>query len=148
MPYTEAFIMEILRISSIIPLGVGHSTMEDFTFHGYDIPKGTQILSNIFAVHHDPKIWGDPEIFRPERFLKKDGRTVEKNDNLIPFSTGKRICLGFNLALDEIFLFATSLVQKFDISVEAGKPMPTLEPKGGQITLLPHPYSVVMKERR
>ena len=139
--------MELLRISSIVPAGVGHTTMEDVVFHGYDLPKGTPVYPNIYAVHYDPKIWGDPKNFRPERFLSEDGKTVQKHDCLIPFSVGKRTCLGFNLALDELFLFITCLVQRFDISVESGKSKPTLEPNLGQITLAPYPYSVVMKER-
>ena len=139
--------MELLRISSIVPAGVGHSTMDDVAFHGYDIAKGTTIISNIYAVHYDPKIWGDPKNFRPERFLSEDGRTVQKHDCLIPFSVGKRTCLGFNLALDQLFLFISCLVQRFEISVEPGKSKPTLEPNLGLITLAPQPYFVVMTER-
>jgi len=139
--------LEVLRYSSIVPMGVGHMTMEDVQFHGFLIPKGTTVMPNLYAVHTDPKIWGDPEIFRPERFLSKDGLTLQKNENLIPFGVGKRTCLGFNLALDELFLFISTIVQRFNISAEPGKPMPTLDPRFGQITLATHPYSVVMKER-
>jgi len=138
--------MEVLRFSTIIPVGVGHRVMEDVQFHGYTFPKGTLILPNIYAVHFDSKIWGDPEIFRPERFLSQDGLTLKKNDNLIPFGTGKRTCLGFNLALDQIFLLMTCVLQRFDISGESRKPKPTRVPKYGQATLGSQPYSVVMKD--
>jgi len=139
--------MEALRYSSIVPLGVGHKTMEDVDFHGYRIPKGTVVMGNIYAVHFDPNIWGDPEVFRPERFLSKDGLSLQKNDNLIPFSVGKRTCLGFNLALDELFLFIGCIAQRFDITSDPEKSKPTLEPRYGQVTLQSHPYSVVMTER-
>jgi len=139
--------MEVLRYSSILPVGVPHRAMEDAEFHGYRIPKGTVVMSNIWAVHFDPDIWGDPEVFRPERFLSRDGLTLQKNENLIAFSVGKRTCLGFNLALDELFLFTASIVQRFNIYAEPGKPKPTLDPRYGQVTLQSHPYPVVMTER-
>ena len=68
--------------------------MGNTTFRGYDIKKGTTVIANIYSVHFDQKTWGDPENFRPERFLSTDGKTVIRNDALIPFSIGKRQCPG------------------------------------------------------
>src|SRR5437868_4098343 len=112
MPYTEAVIAETLRYSSLTPMGVFHTTMEDVEFHGYSIPKGTIVMPNQFYVHHDPKVWGDPMNFRPERFLTSEG-TFKKHEALIPFSIGRRQCLGEALARDSLFLFATNLFQKY-----------------------------------
>jgi cytochrome P450 len=68
--------------------------MEDTTFRGYEVKKDTFIVANQYAVHYSKEIWGDPENFRPERFLSPDEKTVRRNDALIPFSVGKRQCLG------------------------------------------------------
>ncbi len=89
MPYTEATIMEVQRIATIVPLGVPHRASEDTTFCGYTIPQNAFIMSNIWAVHHDPEVWKEPDLFRPERFL--DGNTLKKQrEAYLPFSAGKR----------------------------------------------------------
>ncbi len=135
-----------MRSASVVPLGLSHFATEDVEFHGFTIPKGTSLVSNLYSTHHDPEVWGDPENFRPERFLSKDGKTVVKHESLIPFSIGKRVCIGEILARDQLFLFIATLTQQFSIFAEAGKPAPTLETKIG-VTLQPLKYSLVMKER-
>jgi len=147
MPFMEAFIMEVLRKSSILAIGVPRSTLQDVEFHGYSIPKGTFIFANLYGAHHDPAVWGDPENFRPERFLSADGRKAEHHDFLIPFQTGKRICPGETLAQNQIFLFMTSLLQRFEIMAEPGNPKPTLSPKVGQVVRGTFPYEMMLKER-
>jgi len=150
MPYTEAFTMELMRITTIVSFGVPHCATEDVMFHGYFIPKGTGILAGLYSTHHDPEVWGDPEVFRPERFLFTESGNLKvqrDNENFIPFSTGKRVCLGETFAKDQFFLFLTSLIQRFSIIPEAGKPKPSMKIKPGQAGIEPFPYSVVMKER-
>lgn len=56
----------------------------------YVIPKGSIVISSIWSVFHDAKFWGDPEVFRPERFLVDGGTRAEKPERFIPFSYGKR----------------------------------------------------------
>jgi len=138
--------MESLRYSPVISSGVPHRTMADVDFHGYRIPKRTIVRGNIYAVHFDPKIWGDPETFRPERLLSKDGLTLLKNENLITFGVGKRTCPAFHLALDQLFLFIGCIVQRFNITSN-GPNKPTLEPEYGKLVLQPQEYSVVMTGR-
>ncbi|XP_072040946.1 cytochrome P450 2J4-like [Amphiura filiformis] len=112
MPYTEATLMEIQRIASIVPLGVPHYAAEDCALFGYTIPKNTMIMSNIWAIHHDPATWTDPEIFRPERFITGD-KLANQPEEYLPFSTGRRVCLGENLAKMELFLFFSQLLHHF-----------------------------------
>ncbi|CAG7835654.1 unnamed protein product [Allacma fusca] len=146
LPYAEATIQEIFRKSSLAVTGMMHTPLRDATFGGYDIPKDTWIMPNIYAIHHDPKIWGDPHNFRPERFLSPDGKTVIKSDNVLPFSLGKRICLGEHLARDEIFLFLTNIFQRFNITLDPTKPKPTYESKEGFL-LHPEDFYVISQER-
>ena len=91
MPYADAVMHELLRLSSIVPLGVFHKAMKDVDFHGYRIPKDTMIFANLYAVHHDPKVYKNPGVFLPERFLGEEGKTL-KSEAFLPFSTGKRGC--------------------------------------------------------
>ncbi|GAB6030768.1 hypothetical protein CHUAL_007617 [Chamberlinius hualienensis] len=125
LPYTEATIMEIHRMVSLVPLSIAHRNTKEVFIQNYRIPKDTMIIPNLWAVHRDPKIWGDPENFRPERFIGMNGQ-VMKNDHLIPFSMGKRACAGEPLARMEMFLYFVSLLQNFTFVPPDGK-MPTLE---------------------
>ena len=147
MPYTEAFIAELLRMASVGPFGIPRRASEDFEFHGYFISKGTSIYPSIYSLHYDPKIFPEPEKFKPERFLSEDGITVLKSDSLIPFSVGRRACPGEAFTRGQLFLFITSLVQNFNIVGEPGKPKPTLAAKPYRSTLGPQDYHVVMNCR-
>ncbi|XP_072033154.1 cytochrome P450 2B1-like [Amphiura filiformis] len=87
LPYTQAVIAELHRMISLFPLSAFHVAGDMTTFRGYTIPKNSVVVSNLYAVMHSPKIWGDPEEFRPERFLDDDGNCRE-TDELVPFGIG------------------------------------------------------------
>ena len=87
LPYTEAVLLEIQRLRTIVPLGLPHVASEDTTLSGYDVPKGALIVSNIWAVHNDPNVWNEPDQFKPERFLDETGK-VRHREEFLPFSTG------------------------------------------------------------
>jgi cytochrome P450 len=53
LPFTEATVCEVLRASSVVPLGNPHAASEDTMFHGHLVPKGATIFSNLWAVHND-----------------------------------------------------------------------------------------------
>lgn len=145
MPYTEAIISEVLRFSSITCLGITHRVTEDSELGGYFIPKDTHVVPNLWYIHHSTKIWGDPENFRPERFLSEDNKCI-KNDALAPFSTGKRRCVGENLARNSLFLFITNIFQAFNVELHGKGPQQGFEGIPG-INLAPHAFSVTFKER-
>ncbi|KAG9510449.1 Cytochrome P450 18a1 [Fragariocoptes setiger] len=84
MPYTEATIYEVLRRSNVIALGNAHATLDDATISGYRIPKGTQVLPNLYGIHMNPELWEDPDKFDPTRFIVKN--KTQKPDHFIPFS--------------------------------------------------------------
>ena len=88
MPYMESVIMESLRMSSFVPISEPHTTLEDTTLMGYDIPKNANVLANLYAVHMKESVWGDPQVFRPERFLDESGALL-RNEAFMPFSVGK-----------------------------------------------------------
>jgi len=145
MPYMSAVVSETFRLSSIIPGDVLHSTTAATRIGGYDLPKGTIIMPNIYQVHHDEKYWGDPENFRPERFLNPDG-TYRKDERVIPFSIGKRVCVAEGLAQVQFFLFLTGIFQHFDFTESPDHPLPGFKPKS-TFSLSPYPYKLVLRER-
>ncbi|XP_069753816.1 vitamin D 25-hydroxylase isoform X4 [Narcine bancroftii] len=144
MPYTEAVLHEVLRYCNIAPLGIFRATTKNTVVRGYSIPKGTTVITNLYSVHFDEKYWSSPDLFCPERFLDKNGQFVKK-EAFVPFSIGRRHCLGEQLARMEFFLFFTMLLQRFQIHFPPGS-IPNLKPKLG-MTLQPHPY-LISADRR
>ena len=111
LPYVEAVIHEVQRYRPVAPFGVVHAAEKDATLYNYKIPKGTMLLPNFYSVSMDPQIFEKPDIFKPERWIK-DG-SFQKEQKFIPFSVGPRVCVGENLARNELFLFFTFLLQRF-----------------------------------
>ncbi|XP_010963135.1 vitamin D 25-hydroxylase [Camelus ferus] len=144
MPYTEAVLHEVLRFCNIVPLGIFHATSEDAVVRGYSIPKGTTVITNLYSVHFDEKYWRDPDIFYPERFLDSNGHFVRK-EALVPFSLGRRHCLGEQLARIEMFLFFTAFLQQFRLHFPH-ELVPNLKPRLG-MTLQPQPYLICAEKR-
>ncbi|CAL1272928.1 unnamed protein product [Larinioides sclopetarius] len=128
MPYTHAVILELMRWKSIAPLDLEHYTLSDTAVGGYEIPKGTTIIANFWNVHHDPRYWDEPDKFKPERFLSKDGKSVVKSSNFMAFSLGRRVCPGESMAYLEMFLYFSSMLKNFDIVFPEGT-KPTFEAK-------------------
>ncbi|XP_077998179.1 cytochrome P450 2U1-like [Glandiceps talaboti] len=146
LPYIEAAILEIQRIASIAPIPGPHMTSESVTLHGYSIPKGTMIMLNLWAVHMDKTEWENPESFDPKRFLDDSGSISKtKRNRIMPFSTGSRECPGLELANVEIFLFLTSLLQRFEFKLPEGD-NPSTEGTLG-IGHMPQPFKVIIRNR-
>jgi cytochrome P450 len=142
LPYTQAVINELLRYSSLVPFSLFHKATKDVQLAGYTIPKDTMMIPNLYAAHFDKKTWKDPENFRPERFINDQGQ-YEKNDAVMAFSYGKRACLGETLARDELFLFFTSIFQRFTVECETEI---DLTPIVGAV-LSPKSHKFILKER-
>uniref|UniRef100_A0ACB8EFI6 Uncharacterized protein n=1 Tax=Sphaerodactylus townsendi TaxID=933632 RepID=A0ACB8EFI6_9SAUR len=140
MPYTDAVIHEIQRFSNIVPISVPRATTVDVTLKGYSIPKGTFILPLLCSVLQDETQWERPQQFYPEHFLDSDGKFV-KRDAFMPFSAGRRMCAGETLAKMELFLFFTSLLQRFTFLPAPGMSKEDLDltPMVGMMTP-PIPY--------
>ncbi|XP_069129905.1 cytochrome P450 2J6-like [Argopecten irradians] len=128
MVYTEACIHELLRMGNIAPFSLLHGVKEDTKLNGYTLRKGDVLIPNLDSVMFDESLFEDPETFNPERFIGDDGKLNGKERNVIAFGLGRRICVGESLSRMEIFLFLTSLVQRFKLLPEDENNFPTLEP--------------------
>ncbi|XP_040262411.1 cytochrome P450 2G1-like [Bufo bufo] len=141
MPYTDAVVHEIQRFCDVLPLNLPHSTIKDITFHGYTIPKGTDVYPLLYCALRDPNYFPNPNKFNPGNFLDKDGK-FKKEDAFIPFSTGKRICAGEGLAKMELFLFVTTIIQNFKLTTKMHLTDADVSPKMTGFSNVAIPYEV------
>ncbi|XP_078001455.1 cytochrome P450 2D6-like [Glandiceps talaboti] len=146
LPYCEAVIREVLRFRTVVPITIPHSTTCDTSVGGYNIPKDSWVWINVLALHTDERQWENPQEFHPERFLDEDGKLKSKPDSYLPFSAGRRVCVGEMLAKNELFLVFTSLFQQFILSSPVGEEPPDLEPTFN-MALRPKPYEIIAKRR-
>lgn len=115
LPFTEAVMYEVWRHSSVINGTVPHTCVEDVILGGsynYLIPKGATVIGNLFAIHKDPKLWDKPEEFNPQRLIKEDGGSLDKEKvkNCMIFSVGKRSCVAEMIVTSEQFLVYSTLI--------------------------------------
>ncbi|KAL6498229.1 hypothetical protein OROGR_028626 [Orobanche gracilis] len=135
LPYLQSIISETFRLFPAAPLLVPHEASSDCTIGGYDIPRGTILIVNAWAVHRDPGVWDDPESFSPERFEAVGAVMPPK---LMPFGMGRRSCPGMGLAQRMVGLSLGSLIQCFewrrvdeglvDLTEGRGVSMPKVKP--------------------
>lgn len=116
MPYTEAVIMEALRLiaSPIVP----HVASQDSTIGGYLIEKDSLIFLNNYNLSMSAELWDEPTKFKPERFIQ-NGHVV-KPDHFLPFGAGRRSCMGYKMVQFLSFSVIASFMQHFDMRPPTG----------------------------
>lgn len=109
LPYLQGIVLETLRLHPAAPTLVPHMTSDDCMLAGYDVPRGTMLLVNVWAMHRDPSVWEDPEMFKPERFENE-----KEKQKVLSFGIGRRACPGVALTHRLVTLALGSMVQCFE----------------------------------
>ncbi|KHG25715.1 7-ethoxycoumarin O-deethylase [Gossypium arboreum] len=120
LPYLQAIIKETFRMHPVVPLLLPRRAGSDAELCGFKVPKGSQVLVNVWAIGRDPSIWKNPNSFMPERFLGSEIDVKGRDFGLIPFGAGRRICPGLPLANRMLHLMLGSLINSFDWKLEGG----------------------------
>src|ERR1700733_3345832 len=167
LPYVDAIVKEVLRWHPVGPIGLPHMTTEDDIFNGYLIPKGALILANIWyasifysplvanfdasnrAINHDPKVYHDPSVFKPERFLNSPEHEPEPDSYNVSFGFGGPIFSGRVLADSAIYLTVAQSLAVCTVSkaVENGKEIEPVFQFSPGIISHPAPYQTSIKPR-
>lgn len=145
--YCQATILEVLRVGCIAPGTLIHRTTVAIKLGGFDVPRDTLLMVNFLSTHFDPQLWESPLEFRPERFLDSRGSLLKEPDHFFPFSTGKRVCMGEGLARVELFLFFTSLLQKFRFLPSDVNALPNPDSYSLGVTKIPCPFHCKVQAR-
>lgn len=134
LKYTEAVFKEAMRLYAPVPY-LPRKSLKNIVIRKHKIRPGDQCTVNPYFIHRSTRLWQDPDLFRPERFLEDDGLPDNKLAYM-PFSAGPRICPGATFATVESLLIFASLYRKFTFQLQAEPPVEpfaqlTLRPKSG-----------------
>ena len=151
MPYLRATVLEVGRFASVVPFAIPHRSMRTCKLDTYTIPENTEVWTNLWALHHDEKLWDEPFQFRPERFLDADGQLVTADHpnrrNVMPFGAGHRVCVGEVFSLSRLFLITARILQNFTILPESTlDQQPSCDPRNMKMGIVatPPPFKVKM----
>ncbi|XP_055300294.1 probable cytochrome P450 305a1 [Sitodiplosis mosellana] len=145
LAYIEALILETQRFYNIVAVSGPRRVLRETKLGGYRLPKNTTVLMGLETIHMDTAHWGDPHVFRPERFLDADNK-ITNTERFVAFGQGKRKCLGEALARASLFIFTVGILQKFKLEIPPNGQMPEKRAQAGLLTT-PTPYEIVFKCR-
>ncbi|KAM0834181.1 hypothetical protein ACQ4PT_063784 [Festuca glaucescens] len=120
LSYLRCIIKETLRLHIPGPLLLPRECQEQCSILGYDVPRGTTVLVNAWAISRDPEYWDEPEAFMPDRFVGSSTDFKGNNFEVIPFGAGRRICPGMQFGIANIELALASLLFYFDWALPDG----------------------------
>jgi cytochrome P450 len=141
LSYTRAVIQETMRLYPPVWSIIRVASKED-EIAGHKIKPGDKIVLCPYLVHHSERYWDEPEKFDPSRFtpenMKKRGTYT-----YLPFSAGKRACIGGALSIFENTLALSQLLRRYRLEYVGDVPARmaatvTLTPQGGGLPFRAH----------
>ena len=140
--YFQATICEVIRHAASITL-IMRRAVCNTKIQGYNIPKGTTIILNLWRIHHNERSWNEPSRFDPGRFLNGENKFIFWKSELdfFPFSVGRRACPGISLGKMNLVIILSRLLHEFRFEVPSEYPKPTLEAVQSSVRF-PKPYKV------
>lgn len=115
LTYTRQVFMEILRMYSIAPMTLRASNAADH-IGPYAVPAEAQFFVFFYGVHHNPRLWENPEVFDPERF-SPERQAAQPTFAFMPFNVGPRKCAGEDFALLEGPLVMAMILQRYMLNI-------------------------------
>ena len=112
----QACVLETLRLDQAELLG--RKALSTFTFDGFRFPRGSWVSILIRESHRDPRVFDDPDAFRPHRFLRRRYSA----DHYAPFGIDEHQCLGASLVVQLSAIFVEELTRGFDWTVTGDGP--------------------------
>ncbi|XP_020580818.1 cytochrome P450 77A4-like [Phalaenopsis equestris] len=153
MVYLQAFVKELLRKHPPTYFSLTHAAVQTAKLGGYDIPADANLEIYLPTISEDPRLWREPEVFKPERFLPGGGGesadiTGVKEIKMIPFGAGRRICPGLGMGTIHISLMIARMVQDFEWKLHPDEPELDFSSKLEFTVVMTRPLVALVKDRR
>lgn len=145
IPYLEAVIKETLRRYPPLPR-ITRRAGKTTEINGIEIKEGAEVHVSVYALHHNPRYFPDPERWDPERFAPENKDQLTPYTYL-PFGTGPRNCIGMRFAYQEIKLCIVKLLPQFRFTTNASTPQ-IIEFYPGRGNLSPKACSISVSKRQ
>ncbi|BFI05062.1 protein MpCYP823A1 [Marchantia polymorpha subsp. ruderalis] len=116
LPYLTAFVKEIFRLHTPVPITLPRLNESASSLGGFYIPPECTIFVNTYAMAHDERYWDRPLEFNPDRFLGSNINLVGNDFQLVPFGSGRRKCVGIALGMTMVQRTLAALVHSFDFA--------------------------------
>ncbi|KAK7029931.1 cytochrome P450 [Favolaschia claudopus] len=148
LPYIDALCKELARWLPIVPLAAPHRAMRDDLYGEYLIPKDAFVIPNIWNFLHDSKVYRNPMLFNPDRYLGPNAEPDPADMGL--FGYGRRVCPGMHLANVSIWICVVKAVAGLTISRaldENGIPIDPIADVSDGIVSRPLPFKCTVKPR-
>ena len=110
--YMTAVVNETLRVRPVVPIVV-RMLRREMQVGAYTLPPGTRVVPSIYLTNRNPRVYVEPQQFRPERFLENPPETF----SWIPFGGGIRRCIGAAFAQLEMRLILRTVLSELEPSV-------------------------------
>ncbi|KAI3831681.1 hypothetical protein MKW92_017501 [Papaver armeniacum] len=153
LPYLQAVMKETMRMKPIAPMAIPHKASKDTSLMGKKVNKGTVVMVNLYAIHHNPAVFPELYKFMPEKFLKDAngdgslGDIKKMESSLLAFSAGMRICAGMELGKLQLAFGLASLVNEFKWDCVADGKLPDLSEEHCFILLMKNPLEARVTPR-
>jgi len=120
--YTTRVINESMRLYPQPPVLIRRA-LEPVTLGGYNIDAGTDFFISVWNLHRNPRIWDEPDAFKPERFPIDQRMPDEYTEDYayLPFGGGQRKCVGDQFAIFESIVSLAMLMRRFDFELDESK---------------------------
>ena len=120
--YLTATINEVMRHRPVLPNAEPRLVKKPVEIGGFRYPPGVVLFVNAHLVHHDPEIYPEPNVFKPERFLEREGGRAPGTYTWLPFGGGRRRCLGASFALLEMRIVLRAVFERYDVEPAGDRP--------------------------
>lgn len=120
LTYTRAVVDEALRLYPPA-FSITRRALADDDANGIAIPKHTIVLIIPWVLHRHVKLWRDPDLFDPDRFLP--GAEPPARFSYLPFGAGARACVGAQFALTEATILLAQLIRAFRVELASDRPV-------------------------
>ncbi|KAJ3669211.1 hypothetical protein LUZ60_011161 [Juncus effusus] len=149
LPYLNAIVKESLRLHPPTPLMLPHKATQNVKLGGFDVPKGSNIMVNVWALARDPKVWKNPLEYRPERFIEEEIDIKGADFRVLPFGAGRRVCPGAQLGINLVMSMLGHLLHHFEWTLPEGvkEEEVDMSESPGMVTFMYTPLKAVAKPR-